>query len=339
MARYLITGIAGFIGSTIAQELLRRGQEVKGVDNLSTGKLQNIQPYLNDLEFHHMDINETDRLRELCRGVDYVLHQAALASVPRSVGDPKERHIANIDGTLSVLLAARDAGVSRVVYAASSSAYGDQPTQPKNERMLPKPLSPYAVQKLAGEQYVKAFSHVYGLQGVCLRYFNVFGPRQSADSPYSGVIARFSSDMLGGRVPTIFGDGTQSRDFTFVDNVVSANMLACAAPAKDVDGNTYNVGNGRSTSLCELYAELARLLNFKYPPHFGEPRVGDVTHSEAELSSAMRDLNYLPIATFEKGLAATVDWYIEQTPAVVKTHRSRRAYADQSLSSAHSISL
>ena len=338
MARYLITGIAGFIGSTIAQELLSRGQEVTGVDNFSTGRMANIQPLLNNLEFHQMDINETDRLRELCRGVDFVLHQAALASVPRSVLDPKETHVANIDGTLSVLLAARDAGVSRVVFAASSSAYGDQSVQPKNERMLPRPLSPYAVQKLAGEQYVKAFSHVYGLQGVCLRYFNVFGPRQSADSPYSGVIARFASDMLIGKVPTIFGDGLQSRDFTFVDNVVSANMLACEAPAKDVDGNTYNIGNGRSKTLCELYAELAKIFNFKYPPRFAENRVGDVTHSEADLSSAMRDLKYLPLTSFEKGLGATVDWYMEQGAEPHTTRRARQTYSSQMVSSTQSIS-
>ncbi|MBW8746706.1 MAG: NAD-dependent epimerase/dehydratase family protein, partial [Acidobacteria bacterium] len=234
MARYLITGVAGFIGSSLAHELLQQGHEVIGVDNLTAGDVHNLDGIIRDLDFRVMDVNETSRLRECCRGVDFVLHQAALASVPRSVRDPLSTHVANVDGTLSVLLAARDAGVSRVVYAASSSAYGNKSSQPKHEEMLPDPLSPYAAQKLAGEYYVRSFWHVYGLEGVCLRYFNVFGPRQSSDSPYSGVIAKFASEMLKGESPLIFGDGNQSRDFTSIDNVVSANLLACTTPAAEV---------------------------------------------------------------------------------------------------------
>ncbi len=232
MARYLITGIAGFIGSSLAHELVSLGHDVRGVDNLSCGDLRNLDPIRNYIDFREMDINDTDHLRAFCSHVDFVLHQAAIASVPRSINDPIGSHIANVNGTLSVLIAARDAGVSRVVYAASSSAYGDEPTQPKHELMLPGPISPYAVQKLAAEQYVKSFWHVYGLEGICLRYFNVFGPKQSADSPYSGVIARFIADMLSGTVPTIYGTGKQSRDFTPIGNVVAANLLACTAPGR-----------------------------------------------------------------------------------------------------------
>ena len=312
MARYLITGIAGFIGSSIAHELVRSGHHVQGVDNLATGNLANLAAIRDDVNFHLMDINETDRLRELCRGVDFVLHQAALASVPRSIRDPKGSHVANVDGTLSVLIAAKDAGVQRVVYAASSSAYGDQPVQPKHERMVPNPLSPYAAQKLAGEHYVKSFWHSYQLEGVCLRYFNVFGPRQSADSPYSGVIARFICDMMGNKIPTIFGDGSQSRDFTFIDNVVAANLLACSADGKDVCGEVFNVGTGHSHNLTELYSTLAGILRFRCKPNFHEPRVGDILHSEADLARTSRFLQYVPRVSFQQGLRETVDWYLAQ---------------------------
>jgi UDP-glucose 4-epimerase len=315
MATYLITGIAGFIGSSLAQELVTLGHVVLGVDNLSTGSMENLKPILGDIEFNLMDINETNRLRECCRGVDFVLHQAALASVPRSIRDPKESHVANVDGTLSVLIAARDAGVHRVVYAASSSAYGDQPVHPKHERMLPSPLSPYAAQKLAGEQYVKSFWHSYGLEGVCLRYFNVFGPKQAADSPYSGVIARFASDMLQGTVPTIFGDGLQSRDFTYITNVVAANLLACTADPQAVCGEAFNVGTGTSHNLNELYASVANILHFRHKPRFHPARTGDILHSEADLSRTTHSLNYVPSVGFDIGLRTTVDWYLQQQPA------------------------
>jgi UDP-glucose 4-epimerase len=312
MARYLITGIAGFIGSSLAHELLRLGHDVRGVDDLSSGNLRNLHPILNDIEFREMDINETDRLRDFCSNVDYVLHEAAIASVPRSIKDPIESHVANVNGTLSVLLAARDAGVSRVVFAASSSAYGDEPTQPKHEAMLPNPLSPYAAQKIAGEQYIKSFWHSYGMEGVCLRYFNVFGPKQSADSPYSGVIARFISDILSGNVPTIFGSGNQSRDFISIRNVVSANLLACSASCVNVCGETFNIGTGNSQTLNTLYGELANMLQFRFPAHYMTARTGDIEHSEADISKARLGLGYIPLESFREGLRTTVDWYIEQ---------------------------
>ena len=311
MSRFLVTGIAGFIGSSLARELLLEGHEVVGVDNLSTGSLGNLSSVLDEFEFHWIDINETDALREACHGVDVVFHQAALASVPRSVADPVTTHVANVDGTLSVLLAARDAGVRRVVYAASSSAYGDEPTQPKHEDMLPAPLSPYATQKLTGEHYVRNFSQIYGLEGVCLRYFNVFGPRQSANSPYSGVIARFADDMLAGRTPTIFGDGLQSRDFTFVQNIVKANMLAAAAPASAVSGEVINIGTGHSHTLRELYEAMAKDLQFDREPIYAAPRAGDVPHSLASIEKARRLLDYVPEVSFEEGLRLTTEWYEE----------------------------
>jgi nucleoside-diphosphate-sugar epimerase len=313
MARYLVTGAAGFIGSSLADELVSQGHDVRGVDDLSCGNMANLSHLLPHMQFKKMDINDTAALTEQCKGVDFVLHQAAVASVPRSIVDPVRSHKANIDGTLSVLLAARDAGVSRVVYAASSSAYGDQPTHPKTETMIPAPLSPYAVQKLAGEQYVKSFWHVYGLEGVCLRYFNVFGPKQSADSPYSGVIARFTTDMLQSTPSTIFGDGTQSRDFTFIANVVSANLLACAAPTENVSGEVFNIAMGSSQTLNNLYNSLSQMLNWQEPVRYTNPRAGDIEHSEADISKAKRVFGYKPVVTFNDGLRATVDWYLSQS--------------------------
>ena len=309
MARYWITGIGGFIGSSLARRLLQLGHAVSGIDNLATGSVGNLDGVLSDVDFHVADINDTERVRRCCRGVDVVLHQAAIASVPRSVRDPLASHRANVDGTLSVLMAARAAGVSRVVYAGSSSAYGNQPMQPKHERMLPSPLSPYAAQKLAGEQYVRSFWHTYGLEGVCLRYFNVFGPRQGADSPYSGVIARFVTDMLEGTVPTIFGTGEQSRDFTYIDNVVSANLLAAEAPKERVAGQVLNVGSGTSQTLNTLYAALGEVLRFPYAAHYAPPRTGDVEHSQADISNACRALGYAPLTSFQDGLCTTVNWY------------------------------
>ncbi len=312
MARYLITGIAGFIGSSLAHELVALGHDVRGIDNLTGGTLENLANIRRKIEFHQIDLNDRRGLNECCKGVDYVLHQAAIASVPRSVKDPLASHDANVSGTLNLLLAARDAGVSRVVYAASSSAYGDQPTQPKREDMTPQPLSPYAAQKLAGEHYVQSFWHVYGLEGVCLRYFNIFGPKQAANSPYSGVIARFISDMMEGITPTIFGTGAQSRDFTFVQNAVAANLLACQAPAKAAAGQVFNIGTGESHTLNKTYAHLADLLGFDAPPRYATPRAGDIEHSEADTSKAARALNYHPKTSFRDGLSRTVDWYLEQ---------------------------
>ncbi|AFL87547.1 nucleoside-diphosphate-sugar epimerase [Terriglobus roseus DSM 18391] len=310
MARYLITGIAGFIGSSLAHELLRQGHDVTGVDNLSGGDIRNLDGIIREIDLHIMDVNETDRLRKCCIGADFLLHQAALASVQRSIDDPQLTHASNVNGTLSVLIAARDARVSRVVYAASSSAYGNKSQQAKCEDMLPDPLSPYAAQKLSGEHLVRSFSRVYGMEGVCLRYFNVFGPRQGADSPYSGAIAKFISMMLKGETPLIFGDGSQSRDFTYIDNVVSANLLACGAPACDVSGQVFNVGGGRSYTLNQTYDLLARHLCFPHGPRYTAPRVGDIQHSEADLTRSMQMLSYVPLASFADGIARTVQWFL-----------------------------
>ncbi len=249
-------------------------------------------------------------MRAACDGVDFVLHQAALASVPRSIKDPLTSHRSNINGTLNLLLAARDAGVKRIVYAASSSAYGNQPTQPKHEEMSPQPLSPYAVQKLTCEYYIQAFAQVYGLEGVCLRYFNIFGPRQAADSPYSGVIAKFIAKMMAGETPTIHGDGSTSRDFTFVANAVHANLLACQAPGKLATGRVFNVGTGHSHTLNELYRLLAELLRFPHEPEYGPARAGDVGHSLASVERACAELGYLPQVDFRAGLEKTVAWYL-----------------------------
>ena len=312
MARYLITGIAGFIGSSLAHALLEQGHAVSGVDNLITGSLDNLDSLRDRITFRQMDIQDVDGMKEACTGIDIVLHQAALASVPRSVKDPVTSHNSNINGTLNLLIAARDAGVRRIVYAASSSAYGDQPTQPKQEDMLPRPLSPYAVQKLTCEYYIQSFYRTYGLEGVCLRYFNIFGPRQAADSPYSGVIAQFVYKMMAGTTPTIFGDGLTSRDFNFIDNAVSANLLAAVAPSEVATGRVFNVGTGNSVTLNEVYDAIAELLNFKARPNYGSFREGDIKHSLADITRARTELGYEPRAQFREGLRKTVDWYLEE---------------------------
>src|ERR1700721_813366 len=256
MARYLITGIAGFIGSTLAHALVEQGHEVRGIDNLSTGNLENLADIRHAVSFQQMVVQDVPGIKSACEGVDYVLHQGALASVPRSVKDPLSSHESNVNGTLNLLIAARDAKVRRIVYAASSSAYGHQTTQPKQEDMSPLPLSPYAVQKLTCEYYIQSFYRAYGLEGVCLRYFNIFGHRQAADSPYSGVIAQFTFKMMAGVTPTIFGDGLTSRDFNYVDNAVSANLLACVAPSAVATGRVFNIGTGRSHTPNEAYDAL-----------------------------------------------------------------------------------
>lgn len=312
MARYLITGIAGFIGSTIAHELVAKGEEVRGIDNLSTGNLSNLEDIKSSVEFQQADLTDAAAMRSACEGVDYVLHLAALASVPRSVKDPVPSHDSNINGTFNLLLAAKDAGIKRIVYSASSSAYGDQPTQPKHEEMIPQPLSPYAVQKLTGEYYIQSFCNVYDMEGVCLRYFNIFGPRQAADSPYSGVIAQFVFKMMSGETPTINGDGSTSRDFTFVQNAVNANLLACVAPKEVATGRVFNVGTGHSHTLNDLYAALADILGFKEQPKYGPFRAGDVKHSLASVERASKELGYKPITDFRAGLEKTVEWYLEE---------------------------
>jgi UDP-glucose 4-epimerase len=312
MARYLITGIAGFIGSTLAHRLVEEGHDVSGIDNLSTGNLENLEDIRSAIRFENVDLRDAQGVRAACEGVDFVLHQAAVASVPRSVKDPQGSHESNINGTLNLLIAARDAGVRRIVYAASSSAYGDQPTQPKHEDMLPSPLSPYAVQKLTCEYYLQSFYSSYGLESVCLRYFNIFGPHQAADSPYSGVIAQFIYKMMEGTTPTIFGDGLTSRDFTFVDNAVNANLLACHAPSAVATGRVFNVGTGKSRTLNEVYAGIAAALGFKQPPQYGPTREGDVKHSLASIERAQKELGYVPKADFQQGLEKTVAWYLSE---------------------------
>ena len=312
MARYLITGIAGFIGSTLAHTLVEQGHTVSGIDNLSTGSLDNLADIRDRIDFQQADLQDADAMRSACEGIDFVLHQGALASVPRSVKDPLSSHQSNINGTLTLLLAARDAKVRRIVYAASSSAYGDQPTQPKQEDMLPRPLSPYAVQKLTCEYYIQAFNRAYGLEGVCLRYFNIFGPRQAADSPYSGVIAKFTSMMMAGETPTIFGDGLTSRDFNYVDNAVSANLLACLAPSSVATGRVFNIGTGHSHTLNEVYAAIAEQLGFTAAPFYGPTRAGDIKHSLADISRAITELGYEPKAQFHEGLKKTVAWYLAE---------------------------
>jgi nucleoside-diphosphate-sugar epimerase len=319
MARYLITGIAGFIGSTLAHALVEQGQQVRGIDNLSTGTLDNLADIRSVIDFEQMDLQDVAGMQAACEGVDYILHQGALASVPRSVKDPLTSHESNINGTLNLLIAARDAKVRRIVYAASSSAYGDQPTQPKQEDMSPLPLSPYAVQKLTCEYYIQSFYRAYGLEGICLRYFNIFGPRQAADSPYSGVIAQFTYKMMAGITPTIFGDGLTSRDFNYVDNAVSANLLACQAPSAVATGRVFNIGTGKSHTLNEVYAAIAGQVGFSAKPNYAPPREGDIKHSLADITRASSELGYAPKAHFHEGLRKTVAWYLAEREKTVAT--------------------
>lgn len=312
MSLYLITGIAGFIGSSLARSLLARGEQVRGVDNLSTGKRENISEILDRIDFREVDILDLDAMHHACYGVDFLLHQAAIPSVPKSVQDPLGSNRANLDGTVNLLIAARDAKVKRVVYAASSSAYGDTPTLPKHEEMKPDPISPYAVAKLASEHYMASFFRCYGLETVSLRYFNIFGPRQDPSSPYSGVLARFMTLMLRHEQPTIFGDGEQSRDFTYIDNVVAANLLACRAPADRVAGQVFNVATGRRVTLNETFQLLQKLTGYSGEPMYGPERRGDVKHSLADISRAKTMLGYEPSVDFEEGLRRTVAWYREK---------------------------
>ena len=309
MALYLITGVAGFIGSNLAHELVGRGEEVRGFDNFATGKRENLAGLKDKIDFHEIDLLDAAAVADACRGVDFVLHQAAIPSVPKSVADPVASHNANINGTLNLLMGASACGVKRVVYAASSSAYGDTPTLPKHEDMLPNPISPYAVQKLTGELYMSSFARVYGMKTVSLRYFNIFGPRQDPSSQYSGVLARFITQMLAGNTCTIFGDGEQSRDFTYIENAVNANLLACSAPAEKVNGKTFNVATGTRFSLNQTFRTLASIIGYPGEPQYAEPRAGDVKHSLADVSRARDAMGYQPSVGFEDGLRRTVTWY------------------------------
>jgi UDP-glucose 4-epimerase len=307
--KILITGAAGFIGSWLARELIHRGNEVIGLDNLSAGQINNLDDVLHAMQFVQGDLRETRLVAELCRGVDVVFHQGALASVTNSVVDPLLSHQSNVEGTLSLLLAARQEGVRRVVYAASSSAYGDSEILPKHEAMPTAPISPYAVQKLAGEHYMQCFASVYGMETVCLRYFNVFGPFQSADSPYSGVLARFITAMLAGQAVTIYGDGKQSRDFTYIENIVQANLLASTAPANVVSGRVYNVACGHGYSLLETHQKLCALMGRSDAVVYRPERRGDIRHSVANIHRAQEDLGYHISVNFIEGLRRTVAWH------------------------------
>jgi nucleoside-diphosphate-sugar epimerase len=306
MANYLVTGGAGFIGSHLAEELVRRGESVRVVDNLITGKRHNLS-HLPRVEFIQGDLADLDVARRAVAGVDYVLHQAAIPSVPRSVQDPVTSNRANIDASLNVLVAARDAGVKRVVYAGSSSAYGNTPTLPKIETMPTAPLSPYALQKLVAEQYCQMFTQLYGLETVTIRYFNVFGPRQDPSSPYSGVISLFISALCEGKPPKIYGDGEQTRDFTYVANVVDGVLRACHA--NGASGEVINVATGGRISLNQLFRTVRDLVGASIEPVYESVRAGDVRDSQADISKARRILGYEPLVRFEDGLKKTVEWY------------------------------
>jgi len=306
MAHYLVTGGAGFIGSHLAEELVRRGETVRVVDNLSTGKRQNIA-HLPSVEFIEGDLADVQVAQRAVQGIDFVLHQAAIPSVPRSIDDPITSNRANIDASLSLLVAARDAGVKRLVFAGSSSAYGNAPTLPKVETMAAAPLSPYALQKLVSEQYCLMFTRLYGLQTVTTRYFNVFGPRQDPSSPYSGVISLFISALCDGRRPTIYGDGEHTRDFTYVANVVDGVLRACTA--ESAGGEVINVATGGRISLNTLFKTVRDLVGATGEPIYADPRAGDVKDSQADISKARRILGYQPSVSFEDGLARTVEWY------------------------------
>jgi UDP-glucose 4-epimerase len=315
MTRYLVTGAAGFIGRSIAKRLLEDGHSVRGIDNLSTGKLENLEG-LDGIDFTAADITDAGAMDKACDGVDVIFHEAALASVPRSVKDPIASNHANVTGTLQVLNAAKNAKVRRVIFAASSSAYGDTPTLPKREDMLPNPISPYAVAKLACEHYMKSFYRVYGLETVSIRYFNVFGPYQDPSSQYSGVLAKFIPQMLRGETPTIYGDGEQSRDFTFIENVVKANLLAANAPAEQVAGKMFNVAMGSRVTLNETVEILRKITGYEGPVNHAAERTGDVKHSLADINAAKHAFGYEPSVNFEEGLRRTVDWYRKAVVAV-----------------------
>ena len=306
MSHYLVTGGAGFIGSHLTEELVRRGHRVRVADNLITGKRSNLD-HIPDVEFLEGDLGDLSFATRAVDGCEFVLHQAAIPSVPRSVKDPITSNRANVDATLNVLVASRDAGVKRLVFAGSSSAYGNTPTLPKHEEMPTGPLSPYALQKVVGEQYLQMFTRLYGLETVTTRYFNVFGPRQDPSSPYSGVISVFATALLDGRSPTIYGDGEQTRDFTYVANVVDGVLRACEAPG--ASGEIMNVATGGRISLKQLFRAMRDLIGGSVELTYGTPRPGDVRDSQADISKAARILGYQPIVSFEDGLRRTIEWY------------------------------
>ncbi len=310
--KYLVTGAAGFIGSHIVETLLERGDEVRALDNFATGHRHNIEPFLSDIEFIEGDIRDPDTCQTACAGTDYVIHQAALGSVPRSIEDPLTSHAANATGTLNMLVAARDADVDAFVFAASSSAYGDTPTLPKQEDMPPRPLSPYAVTKATCEANCAVFANLYGLNTVALRYFNIFGPRQDPNGPYAAVIPKFIQILMAGETPTINGDGGQTRDFTYVANAVQANLNACKH-AERAKGQVMNVACGDRISLNDLYALICKHLGVDTTPNYGPPRAGDVRDSLADISRAKELIDYNPAIEYDEGLKRTVEWFASRS--------------------------
>ena len=305
--RYLVTGGAGFIGSNTVDELVRRGHSVVVLDDLSSGKEENLAELRTKITLMKGSITDIEVVRKAMHEADYVMHLAARTSVPRSVKDPIETNKINIDGTLNVLVAARDAKVKRVMFAASSSAYGETATLPKVETMQPQPISPYGVTKYVGELYLQTFGRCYGLENVALRYFNIFGPRQDPSSPYSGVLAKYCTSFLEETQPVVFGDGEQTRDFTYVDNAVQANILACEAP--NVSGKVFNVGTGGRTSLNQVLKALGEVSGNRLQAKYEPPRDGDIRDSQADISQAREYLGYDPQVMFEEGLKKTFDWY------------------------------
>ncbi|MBI5118703.1 SDR family oxidoreductase [Candidatus Poribacteria bacterium] len=310
MALYLVTGGAGFIGSHLVRNLVTRGEKVRVIDNFLTGSRDNLGDVLKEIDLIEGDIRDASLMRKAMNGVRYCLHQAALPSVPRSIEDPEGANDINVNGTLTVLLAARNARIDRFVYASSSSVYGDSPVLPKREDMPTQPLSPYAVNKLAGELYTRIFYSLYGLPTVSLRYFNVFGPGQNPDSPYAAVVPIFLSAMLKGKPASIHGDGEQSRDFCQVENAVSANLLACAAPVECVAGKVYNIACGESHTINDLVRKLNEILGTQLHPIHDAPRTGDVRDSLADIALARSDLGYEPLVRFGEGLGRTVEWFL-----------------------------
>jgi nucleoside-diphosphate-sugar epimerase len=318
--RYVVTGGAGFIGSNTVDELVRRGESVVVLDDLSAGKEENLADVRSKISFIKGSINDIEAVRRSMHEADYVLHLAARTSVPRSVKDPLETNKVNVEGTLNVLVGARDAKVKRVVLAASSSAYGETPELPKTESMSPEPISPYGVSKYVSEIYAQTFGKVYGLQNVSLRYFNVFGPRQDPGSPYSGVLSRFCTAYLENTEPVVFGDGEQTRDFTYIDNVVQANLLACEAPA--ASGRAINIGTGARISLNQTLELLSEISANPLQPKFEPPRDGDIRDSQADITLAREVLGYQPTVDFAEGLRRTFDWYKEAAVKAVAKQKS-----------------
>jgi UDP-glucose 4-epimerase len=313
LPKYLVTGVAGFIGRSIAAALLARGESVRGIDNFITGRRSNLIG-LEAMEFIEDDLVDPTTCTRACQEVEIIFHEAALNSVPRSVADPIATNLNCVVATLNLLVAARAAGVRRVIYAGSSSAYGDTPTLPKHEAMPTNPISPYAVAKLAGENYMRVFARVYSLETVVIRYFNVFGPYQDPNSHYSAVLALFCRQMLAGEQPTIFGDGGQSRDFTYIENVVNANLLAAVAPAEKVSGRMMNVATGKRITLNETFCILRDLTGYSGMPAYGPLRAGDMRDSLADIRLAGELIGYQPIVDFREGLRRTVEWYRTTAP-------------------------